>query len=122
LGDSVIFTIGPLVCTPSHGRTRMIWAPVRRGNDELASLHAAMNEVLGSADLRTEGREFKGHVTVARIKSAPDTRAIRAAVGDLPPGEFGTVEATELALYRSELTPKGPIYTRLAGIPLAGER
>jgi len=121
-GDSAVFAIGPMVCTPAGGRARMIWAPVRQGNDELAGLHAAVNVALASAGLRTERRPFKGHVTVARIKSASDTRPIRAVVGDLPQGEFGTVQAAELTLYRSELTPQGPIYTRLAGIPLAGEQ
>jgi len=122
LGDSVTFTIGPLVCTPAGGRARMIWAPVRGGNDKLASLHAAMNGVLAPAGLRSEKRPFKGHVTVARIKLASDTKSVRRAVGDLPQDDFGTVQAAELTLYSSELTPQGPIYTPLAGIPLAGQR
>jgi len=115
-GDEVTFTVGPLMCFPPHKRAKMIWAPVGEGNDALAALHAALNQALATGGWRSESRPFTGHVTVARIKSAD----IEAAVGQLPDDELGTVTAAELTLYQSELTHAGPIYSRLAGIPLAG--
>ena len=116
--DEVTFTVGPLICFPPHKRTRMIWAPVGQGADVLAALHAELNQALAAGGWRSESRQFKGHVTVARIKSAD----IEAAVGQLPDDELGTVTAAELTLYQSVLTPGGPIYSRLAGIPLSGRR
>ena len=113
--DEVIFTVGPLMCFPPHKRAKMIWAPVGEGNDHLASLHAAMNQALAAGGWRSESRPFTGHVTVARIKSAD----VDAAVRQLPDDELGTVRATELTLYESDLTHAGPIYSRLAGISLA---
>jgi len=113
--DEVTFTVGPLICFPPHKRARMIWAPVGEGNDVLASLHAALNKAFAAGGWRSESREFKGHVTVARIKSGD----VEAAVGQLPDDELGTVTAAELTLYESDLTHAGPIYSRLAGIPLA---
>jgi len=113
--DEVTFTIGPLICFPPGRRTRMIWAPVRRGGDVLASLHAVVNEALAAGGWRCESREFKGHVTVARIKSGD----IGAAVRKLPDDDLGEVQAAELTLYASKLMPGGPLYTTLARIPLA---
>ena len=115
LGE-VTFTIGPLVCFPPHKRTRMIWAPVGEGIEVLASLHAALNQALAAGGWRSETRPFKGHVTVARNKSAD----VEAAVRQLPGDELGRVVATELTLYHSVPSPGGPTYSRLAGIPLAG--
>jgi 2'-5' RNA ligase len=112
--DEVTFTVGPLICFPPHKRTRMIWAPVGEGNDVLASLHAELNQALAAGGWRSESRPFKGHVTVARIKSAD----IEAAVRQLPDDGLGTVTTTEMTLYQSKPMPGGPIYTPLARIPL----
>ncbi|MDP6545278.1 MAG: RNA 2',3'-cyclic phosphodiesterase [Phycisphaerae bacterium] len=114
----VTFTVGPLICFPPHKRARMIWAPVGEGNDVLASLHAEMNQALAADGWRSESRPFKGHATVARIKSGD----FEAAVGQLPDAELGTVTTTEMTLYQSKLMPGGPIYTPLARIPLSGQR
>ena len=113
--DEATFTVGPLICFPPHKRARMIWAPVGEGNDVLASLHAVLNRALAAGGWRSESRPFKGHVTVARIKSAN----VEAAVRQLPDDALGTVTATELMFYQSVLTPGGPIYSPLERIPLA---
>ena len=113
--DEVTFTIGPLICFPPGRRPRMIWAPVRQGDDVVASLHGALNQALATGGWPSESRPFKGHVTVARIKDAD----IEAAVGQLPDDDLGTVTETELTLYESKLTHIGPIYSPLASIPLA---
>ena len=113
--DEATFTVGPLICFPPHKRARMIWAPVGEGNDQLASLHAALNQALAANGWRSESRPFMGHVTVARIKAGD----VEAAVRQLPDDELGTVRVSELTLYESDLTHAGPIYSRLAGIPLA---
>ncbi|MDP6633582.1 MAG: RNA 2',3'-cyclic phosphodiesterase [Phycisphaerae bacterium] len=116
--DEVTFTIGPLMCFPQDRRARMIWAPVRRGGEVLASLHGAINKALAVGGWRSESRPFKGHVTVARIKSAD----LEHALGQLPDDDLGEVTATELTLYESKLTPSGPIYTALARIALGPVR
>ena len=113
--DEVTFTVEPLICFPPGRRPRMIWAPVGQGSDVLASLHAVLNQALAAAGWRSESRPFKGHITVARIKSAD----VEAAVRQLPGDELGTVAGTELTLYQSKLTHVGPIYSPLARIPLA---
>ena len=114
--DEVTFTVDPLIWFPAGRRPRMIWAPVGRGGDVLASLHETLSQALESGGWPGESRPFKGHVTVARIKSVDDVETV---VRQLSDDELGTVTATELTLYQSVLTRKGPIYSPLAGIPLA---
>jgi 2'-5' RNA ligase len=113
--DEVAFTVGQLICFPRGRQPRMIWAPVRKGNDLLASLHGVLNQAIEAAGWRGESRPFTGHVTVARIKDCD----IKDAVGRLPDEELGAVTAGELTLYESNLTHTGPVYSRLAGIPLS---
>lgn len=72
----------------------------------------------------SDGREFVGHITVARTVGARGARARPGEPGDvsslsgldLPPGRRGW-RATELALVRSELTPRGARYETLASFP-----
>jgi len=113
--EEVTFTVGPLICFPSGRRPKMIWAPVRQGDDLLASLHGAMNRALEEGGWPGESRPFTGHITVARIKDAD----ILAAVKQLPDDDMGVVTETELTLYQSTLTHTGPIYSPVASIPLA---
>jgi 2'-5' RNA ligase len=65
--------------------------------------------------LEAEGdRAFKPHITLARRK-APAPR--------VPPVVFGLTwpVSESFALVRSELKPRGPVYTILERFPLRGE-
>ena len=110
----MVFTIGQLMFFPPGRRAKMIWAPVRTGGGVLVSLHDALNEALDADGWRSESRPFTGHVTVARIKEAD----IKGTAERLSDEDLGAVKLDELTLYQSQLTRNGPIYTRLAGIPL----
>ena len=113
--DGVTFTVGPLTCFPPGRRAKMIWAPLRQGADAVESLHAVLNQALAEGGWPSESRPFKGHVTVARVKAADLTGAVK----QLPDDELGEVTANELTFYESILTHSGPIYTPLARIPIA---
>ncbi|MCP4378333.1 MAG: RNA 2',3'-cyclic phosphodiesterase [bacterium] len=119
VGDDITFTVGPLVCFPTskpNKPSRMIWAMVGGpGRDLLADLYTKTNNALAADGWRSEAREFLGHVTVARIKNGD----VEAAVRQLPNDELGTVTATELTLYQSDLTNSGPVYTPLKHIQLS---
>ena len=108
----IAFAVGPLTCIPPGRRARMIWAPLARGGDTAASLHDELNSALARARWPSETRAFKGHITVARIKSAD----IADAVSALDDRELGQACARELTIYESTLTPSGPIYNPLRRI------
>ncbi|BAW01839.1 2'-5' RNA ligase [Thermus thermophilus] len=74
-----------------------------------------MEELLGEEAVRIPGwdKPFKPHITLARRK-APAPR--------VPPVLFGLEWPVEgFALVRSELKPKGPVYTVLEKFSLRGE-
>jgi RNA 2',3'-cyclic 3'-phosphodiesterase len=118
-GREVAFTVGPLACIPPGRRARMIWAPLTGGREMAASLHDELNRALDRAGWPSESRPFKGHITVARIKSADVAGAVRA----LDDSELGQMRVRELTIYESTLTPAGPIYSplRRIGFSPAGE-
>jgi len=73
----------------------------------------ALEELALEALLAGGDKPFKPHITLARRK-APAPR--------VPPVVFGLEwPVTEFALVRSELKPKGPVYTILEKFPLRGD-
>ncbi len=101
---------------PNEGTPRVWFAKAEgEGFSLLAgALREGVAELLGEEALRAGGdKPFKPHITLARRK-APAPR--------VPPVVFGLEwPVTEFALVRSELRPKGPVYTILEKFPLRGE-
>lgn len=101
---------------PNEGTPRVWFAKAEgEGFSALAEgLRAGVREVLGEEALQAGGdKPFKPHITLARRK-APAPR--------VPPVVFGLEwPVTEFALVRSELRPKGPVYTVVEKFPLRGE-
>jgi 2'-5' RNA ligase len=101
---------------PNEGTPRVWFAKAEGGGFDLLArgLRDGVREVLGEEALKAEGdRAFKPHITLARRK-APAPR--------VPPVVFGLTWPVEFfALVRSELKPRGPVYTILEKFPLRGE-
>ena len=66
-----------------------------------------------------ESRPFRGHVTIARVRSPRGIGRIAAAIragGDV---DFGRWTATDVVLFQSRLRPSGAVYEPLARFALA---
>ena len=105
------YRIRGVQCVPPGGRLRMVWAGVQDDSGGLADLHGKLDGALRGLGLHEEDRAFKPHITLARIKFAPDPGAIRRRVEPLRDTHFGIQHAEELVVYASKLTPRGPVYT-----------
>jgi RNA 2',3'-cyclic 3'-phosphodiesterase len=111
---------------PTPKSARVFWIGMESG-PQLAQLAAAIDERMANLGIKREDRAFSPHLTLAR---APDgSGSPRWRKGDglnrsfsylqeklsaLPVPEFGTMTPREFFLYRSQLSPKGSKYTKLA--------
>lgn len=92
----------------------------------MAALQGGLADRLVAAGLierrESDGRPFRPHLSVARVRGDPgDWRSRRAAIAGLPPlsdGEGHTFDAVRVALYRSELRSQGARYSALADVEL----
>jgi 2'-5' RNA ligase len=105
-------------CFHSRGRVRMVWAGVTAG-PELARLQAKIESAVVRAGFDPEGRKFKPHLTIARLKNVP--------IGGVRPylelhGGFATkfFHVEEFTLFRSHLGQGGASYDALVDYPLDG--
>ena len=114
------FSVCGLTPGPPKGRLRMIWADVVDPGGCLADLQERLAAALETLGLPRENRPYRPHLTVARIKYAPDDRPIRTEIERFGAEAFGAQQATQVTVFTSELTPSGPVYTPVAHAALDG--
>lgn len=103
---------------PNARRPRVFWAGVEAGA-ELAALAASVESALEPLGIPRESREFRPHLTLARIKSDDRLEGLKREAERLGTPEFGRARYTEFDLMQSTLNPKGAIYTRIERFPFA---
>jgi 2'-5' RNA ligase len=99
---------------PSPRRARVLWLGMDTGGPELVALAGRLDAALARRGWEPESRPFAAHLTIGRVREPGDwSAAVGAAI---PPTRF---RAEHLAVIRSQLNPKGSIYTVLENAPLA---
>lgn len=110
--------VAGLTVTPPRGSPRMFWADVEDPTGSLTIMHEQLDAGLYGLGLRQEERNFRPHITLARIKYAANPAHLRRLAGELAHIELGFQHVEELVAYASQLTSEGPIYTAIARCPL----
>jgi 2'-5' RNA ligase len=90
-----------------------LWVGIREGADKLRDIFNQLEPHLQSLGFRADSRGFSPHLTIARVRSGRNKGELAKLVNENLNYEFGTVRAECLRLKRSDLTPKGPIYSTL---------
>lgn len=114
-------------CFPSINRPNVIWCGVAGDLQALAHLQSDVAAAVRSVGVQGDDKPFKPHLTIGRTQrnsTGSQLRAVGAAVAGLAalPSHASTGETDridEVILYKSDLTPSGPIYTRLGVFRLA---
>lgn len=112
------FRFGGAGAFPTPRRARVVWIGAAEGRDDIVALAQAVAAGLGPAGHEPEGRPFRPHLTLARLRVPGDVGPVLAAIGGAPVGEAFTVG--EVVLYESRLSAGGPAYSVLERFPLRG--
>jgi RNA 2',3'-cyclic 3'-phosphodiesterase len=84
----------------------------------LTQLFYRLEKAFADLGYPPEGRGFKAHLTLGRVKSPANRDKLARMLAKLPPVEWPPFEVKELILFQSVLSPKGSTYTPLQVIPL----
>ncbi|HVN05564.1 MAG TPA: RNA 2',3'-cyclic phosphodiesterase [Bryobacteraceae bacterium] len=103
---------------PNPHSPRVFWAGVEAA-PALEALAAETDCALDRLGLPAEGRPFRPHLTLARIKEPVPLQKLREKIAALPSLEFGSFTAGRFFLYLSHRTSAGSVYTKLAEYPLS---
>jgi 2'-5' RNA ligase len=105
--------VGTTGVFPRPSRPQVLWIGIDDASHALADLQKKLENEFAREGFPQEGRAFRPHLTIARIRKPHD--AARLAQIHLET-KFETVELTlnELVLFRSELSSKGSRYTAIS--------
>ena len=102
---------------PKASAPRVLWLGVEELADGagLRALHASLLARLGPLCPHLDRKPLRPHISLARARevSAPERRRLAQVLEELPTLEPHTWAALEVCLIRSELTPRGPLYSTL---------
>ncbi|SMF37025.1 RNA 2',3'-cyclic phosphodiesterase [Desulfovibrio gilichinskyi] len=103
---------GPGGFFPDQLKPRTIWIGLTKGSKEICDTATAVDNNLAHLGFDKNTKPYHAHLTLGRIKKQAKDNWIELArkisLISLP-----ECTITELVLYQSELTPSGPIYTKL---------
>jgi 2'-5' RNA ligase len=98
---------------PNVNYPRVIWAGMTQGADQVQSIFSQLEPHLNELGFAPDPKGFSPHLTIARVRSGRNKPALITCLRENSQHEFGVIKAECLRLKKSELTPKGPIYSTL---------
>ena len=103
---------------PNFRKPRVIWIGISEGIGPLQRLHQRVEEELAKTGIPREKKKFSGHLTLGRIRTLADARALQDLLLSVPSMAAGVSTVRDIRLMKSELRPSGAIHTELGRIIL----
>lgn len=104
---------------PSVNRARVLWLGMDGDVEALIKLQKEIDTELQKYGFEMENRPFSPHVTLARIKEPKGLIGLAKIMEKSEDYAAGSFSVSGLNLFKSTLTPKGAIYTKLAYFPFS---
>jgi 2'-5' RNA ligase len=98
---------------PRLSYPRVVWAGIKKGADELVKIFEQLEPRLRGLGFKPDRKGFSPHLTIARVRSGKNKAQLIKLIRELENHEFGAVKAECFRLKKSDLSPKGPIYSTL---------
>lgn len=117
-------SVGDIGAFPTPRRARVLWVGLEAPAC-LVSLLRGVERVTTRMGYPPEARKFSPHLTIGRVNqnaSAEDLQRIRVALEQARVATLGAFRVEAVHIFKSDLRPTGPVYTRLYSLPLTGER
>lgn len=106
---------------PDPRRPRTLWIGMGEGSEEMIELHGAVERSLAKLGFREEGRKFRPHVTIGRVRNSPvGIDKLAQLVQQNADFESGLSTVYEVTVFTSELDRDGPTYEPLGHAELHG--
>lgn len=98
---------------PNLRYPRVVWAGITEGADQLKTVFNQLEPHLRSLGFAPDQKGFSPHLTIARVKTGRNKAQLADYVAKNANYNFGNIKAECLRLKKSDLTPRGPIYSTL---------
>ncbi|MBN2831455.1 MAG: RNA 2',3'-cyclic phosphodiesterase [Candidatus Omnitrophica bacterium] len=106
---------------PNTKHPKVIWAGVEEGDREIRALNYSLKEKIEKLGMPKEENKFSSHITLGRTKSLTNKDALIDLLNSLKDEfckERSEFIAGKITVFKSTLTPNGPVYEALKEISL----
>jgi 2'-5' RNA ligase len=106
---------------PDPKRVRVVWVGLTGDLEILGQLQKRIESALSPLGFPAEARPFIPHLTLGRVRdnARPDERqSLGQLVAKATVESDSGLEVDSVHLIKSQLTPQGPIYTRIGSVEL----
>ena len=94
---------------PERGKPRVLWAGVKE-QAELMKLQEKVEEACVNSGLETEDRDYKPHITIAKVKNNKANGAVKLFIDEYKNFSLGSIPVNEFTLFNSKLSKEGAIH------------
>jgi len=102
---------------PKINFPRVIWVGIDKGDKETNEIAQDLEERIASLGIPKEKRAFSSHITIGRVRSMLNRQRLAEELErpeNAPQGkDFPDFMVTKITLFKSSLSPKGPVYEAL---------
>jgi RNA 2',3'-cyclic 3'-phosphodiesterase len=102
---------------PNKNYVKVIWVGIL-DNGQIEPIAHDIDTSVASLGFKKEARGFSPHLTIGRAKTARNKEKLLSIIEQHQDKEFMIQEVKTIVLKKSELTPKGPIYSTLREVHL----
>jgi len=107
---------------PNFRKPRVLWIGLDGDREGLSRLRDKLQDALTVFGLREEKRPFQAHLTLGRFKDRlDDDEELKQVLERYHDMTSELYSLDELVLFKSDLKPSGPVYTKMASWPLKTE-
>lgn len=98
---------------PNLNRPRVIWVGAGEGSEHVIDIYNHIERGLKKLGFKPGAKQYIPHCTIFRVKFITKKPILSKKLMELANITLGDVEVRSVKLMRSQLTPKGPVYTTL---------
>lgn len=113
------FTMDGLGAFPGWGFTKILWAGIGEGSEEVKKLASCVNDSLSSKGFKSAEQEFRPHLTFGRLKMPRNKHKLKALAEETVVNP-AVSHISKVTLFKSVLTPEGAVHTPITIADLKG--
>ena len=98
---------------PNLKRPRVVWIGIKQGSEQLKIIFNQIEPKLNKIGFTPDRKGFSPHLTIARVKSGKNRDVLINFIKENSGYDFGRIKLKSLKLKKSDLLPKGPVYTTI---------
>lgn len=113
---SDLFNLGAF---PNSQKPKILWVGLSDNESKIAQLAETIETSLSTIGFSKEKRSFKPHVTIGRVRSFKNIKPLSETISQFSVKNAVAQNIDNITIYKSTLTPTGPIYEVLKKFELA---